>query len=410
MLLVTMPSNAALRLFVLCLVAGVMSACSHTEANDAKASWDPKAAAVYLDQREVTWMGWIGAARDHDTFCVACHTAIPYALARPALRKTLAEDGLSVDERKLIDNVTKRVQLWSKIDPFYDDEAYGSGKVAQSRGTEAVVNALILASYDSQNGHLSDTTRSAFRNLWALQKMEGDERGAWSWLQFGMEPFEAKDSPYYGACLAAVAVGLAPENYRSTPEIQGNLRMLREYLDREYETQSTINRVVLLWASTKLPDLLQSDRQKSIINELWEDQRSDGGWDLPSLAFPRDWSLHSFVRERLRSDGTRQVTRSDGYATGLITFSLEQAGIPVTDPRLLRGLSWLERNQNKAEGFWPSVSVNLRRNPSSNVGHFMDDAATGFAVLALSGNIASGKSEVTTPMPQSVSRRDPEKR
>jgi squalene-hopene/tetraprenyl-beta-curcumene cyclase len=186
--------------------------------------------------------------------------------------------------------------------------------------------------------------------------------------------------------------------------------MLREYLDREYETQSTINRVVLLWASTKLPDLLQSDRQKSIINELWEDQRSDGGWDLPSLAFPRDWSLHSFVRERLRSDGTRQVTRSDGYATGLITFSLEQAGIPVTDPRLLRGLSWLERNQNKAEGFWPSVSVNLRRNPSSNVGHFMDDAATGFAVLALSGNIASGKSEVTTPIPQSVSRRDPEKR
>jgi hypothetical protein len=40
----------------------------------------------------------------------------------------------------------------------------------------------------------------------------------------------------------------------------------------------------------------------------------------------------------------------------------------------------------------------------------MDDAATGFAVLALSGNIASGKSEVTTPIPQSVSRRDPEKR
>jgi hypothetical protein len=104
------------------------------------------------------------------------------------------------------------------------------------------------------------------------------------------------------------------------------------------------------------------------------------------------------------------VTRSDGYATGLITFSLEQAGIPVTDPRLLRGLSWLERNQNKAEGFWPSVSVNLRRNPSSNVGHFMDDAATGFAVLALSGDIAPVKSEVTAHISQSTSHRDPEKR
>ena len=402
--------NAALRLFVLCLVAGVMSACSHTEANEAKASWDPKAAAVYLDQREVTWMGWIGAARDQDTFCIACHTAIPYALARPALRKTLAENGLSVDERKLIDNVAKRVQLWSKIDPFYGDEVYGSGKVAQSRGTEAVLDALILASYDSHNGHLSDTTRSAFHNMWALQQTEGNERGAWSWLQFGMEPFEAKDSPYYGACLAAIAVALAPENYRSTPEIQTNLRMLREYLDRNYETQSTIDRAVLLWASTKLSGLVDPARQKSIISELWEDQHSDGGWDLASLAFPRDWSLHSFVRERLRSDGTRQVTRSDGYATALITFSLEQAGIPATDPRLFRSLSWLERNQNKAEGFWPSVSVNLRRNPSSNVGHFMDDAATGFAVLALSGDIASVKSEVTAHVSQSLNRRDLEKK
>jgi squalene-hopene/tetraprenyl-beta-curcumene cyclase len=376
-----------------------MSACSRTHAKDAKASWDPKAAASYLDQREVTWRGWIPARQDHETFCVACHTAIPYALARPALRKTLAEGGLSVDERKLIDNVTKRVQLWSEIGPFY-----GSENAARSRGTESVLNALILASYDAQNGHLSDTTRAALRDVWALQKMEGDDRGTWSWLQFGMEPFEAKDSPYYGACLAAIAVGLAPEDYRSAPEIQENLRMLREYLDRKYETQSTINHAVLLWASTKLPGLIQPALQKSIINELWQDQHADGGWDLPSLVFPRDGSLHSFVRKRVRADFTLQESRSDGYATALITFSLEQAGIPTTDPRLSQGLSWLARNQDKAEGLWPSTSVNLHRDPSSNIGHFMDDAATGFAVLALSGDTPSVKSENTVSKPQLASR------
>ena len=394
-----MRRNVALRLLALCLVAGVMSACSRKHTKDAKASWDPKAAESYLDQREVTWRGWIPAEQDHDTFCVACHTVIPYALARPSLRKTLAEVGLSVDERKLIDNVTKRVQLWSEIGPFY-----GSENSARSRGTESVLNALILASYDAQTVHLSDTTRTAFHDMWALQKMEGDDRGAWSWLQFGMEPFEAKDSPYYGACLAAIAVGLAPENYRSAPKIQENLKMLREYLDRNYETQSTINRAVLLWASTKLPGLVQPERQKSIINELWEDQHADGGWDLPSLAYPRDWSLHSFVRKRLRSDFTLQDSRSDGYATALITYSLEQAGIPRTDPRLLQGLSWLARNQDRAKGLWPSASVNQRRNPDSNVGHFMDDAATGFAVLALTGDTAFAKSEETAHQPQIASR------
>jgi squalene-hopene/tetraprenyl-beta-curcumene cyclase len=365
-----------------CFAAAVLTGCSHSPKTQA-ASWDPKVAAVYLDQRETTWMEWPPAARDHETFCISCHTAVPYALSRPVLRKVLAEEAPSVGERKLLDNVTKRVRLWNEVGPFYGDQGYDRDKPAQSRGTEAVLNALILASYDAQAGHLSDTTRAAFTNMWALEETKGDKRGAWPWLEFGMEPWEAKDSQYYGAALAAIAVGTAPENYRSTPDIQDKLRTLGGYLDRGYATQSTINRVVLLWASTKLPGLVDPERQKSIIQEVWDGQQSDGGWKLSALAWPNDWSLRSFVRTRLRADGTVQQDRSDGYATGLITFVLEQAGIAGEDPRLQRGLSWLARNQNKQEGSWPSLSLSQRRNPSSQVGHFMSDAATAYAVLAL---------------------------
>jgi len=377
--------KTGLRLLTVYLATGVMTACSHTEADvKASGSWDPKAAAIYLDQRETTWMGWPSAWRDHGTFCVSCHTVVPYVLSRPGLRKVLSEKALSESERKLLDNVTKRVRLWNEVGPFYGNEGYDGDKAAESRGTESVLNALILASFDSQTGHLSDTTRAAFNNMWALQEGNGDRRGAWSWLQFGMEPFEAKDSGYYGAALAAIAVGTAPENYRSSPDIQAKLSMLREYLNRKQSTQSTLNRVVLLWASTKLPGLVEPERQQSIINEVWDDQRSDGGWQLSALAWPQDWSLHSLVRRHLRSDGTSQLAQSDGYATGLVTFVLERAGISRTDPRLMRGLSWLERKQSKEDGSWPSFSLSQRRDPSSNIGHFMSDAATGFAVLALS--------------------------
>ncbi|MFZ1052641.1 MAG: hypothetical protein WAN41_18310, partial [Candidatus Sulfotelmatobacter sp.] len=301
-----------------CLVAGAMVACSHT-APKVSNSWDPKAAATYLDYRAAWWMEWTGSARDHGTFCISCHTALPYALARPALRAALTEQGPSVNEHRLVENVAKRVRLWNDVGPYYSDQGYDH-KTAESRGTEAVLNALILASHDSQNDRLSDDARAAFDNMWALQQTTGDNRGSWFWLQFDQEPWEANDSAYYGAALAAIAVGTAPGNYRSTPEIQDNLKRLRGYLNRESAAQSTINRVFLLWASTKLPELLARDQQEAIIKEILSKQQADGGWRLASIAWRwNGWSLRSFVNMWLREDGTPMDGNSDGVATGVIT-------------------------------------------------------------------------------------------
>lgn len=346
-------------------------------AYDQSLNWNQRAAASYLDQREAWWMQWQGAARDHETFCISCHTGLPYALSRPALREALGEN-VSVNERRLHENVEKRVRLWKDIKPFYGDQA------DSSRGTEVVLNALVLASADAEGRKLSEETRVAFDEMWGQQQTQGDRTGAWLWLQFGLEPWEANDSPYYGATLAALAVGAAPENYRLTPAIQNNLTLLREYLERNYRTQSLANRVVLLWASAKLRGLLNPEQQKSIVIEVLSNQNADGGWSLHSIAPPRgDRGLHSLVRMWVRSDATPYEVKSDGVATGLITLALQAAGMPYTNVHLKEGLSWLARNQNKTEGFWPGYSLNRQRNPSSDIGRFMSDAATGYAVLAL---------------------------
>lgn len=372
-----MPFRAHQILFMLiCSTTAYLTGCSRPRALTGS-SWNPKAAAAYLDQRATSWRSWPVAARDQNTFCISCHTALPYSLARPVLRRVLAEQQLTEDEQKIIDNVAARVQHWNKLGPYYRDYP------AQSRGTEAVLNALILATADVSSGHLSDTTRMAFGEMWGQQLTSGNGAGAWPWLQFDMEPWEAPDSQYYGAALAAIATGVAPDDYRSSTEIQERLQLLRDYLIRNAAATSMINRVVLLWASTKVPGLLGSGQQQRIIEEISRAQEADGGWELSSHAWPGGWSLRELRQIYFRKDWTRQSHASDGYATGLVTFVLQEAGVSRQDPRVQRALAWLAQNQSSWDGSWYSVSLSVRRNLSSNVGHFMIDAATAYAVLAM---------------------------
>ena len=333
--------------------------------------WSSKAAAGYLDGRINWWMGWQSAKRDHETFCISCHTALPYAMARPALRAALGETAPSAPEQKMLDNVIKRVRLWNEVEPFYPDQTRGVPKTAESRGTESILNAIILTGYDVPSGKLSPDARLALDNMWGQQLKTGETKGGWAWLQFHNSPWEG-DSQFYGSTLAAIAVGMAPGNYKSSPEIQEGLQLLREYLSGHRESQILIDRMILLWASTLVPGILNPAQQKSIMEEAIAKQQADGGF-----------SLSSFVGGWKRHDNTPLETKSDGYATGVVTFVLKQAGMDHKQPALKRGLEWLAHNQEKADGRWLAYSLNKQRDLSSDVGRFMSDAATAYAVLAL---------------------------
>ena len=351
------------RVALLLLAALPLGACARRSA----LGWNPPAAAHYLDRRAQQWIDWPKAARAQHTVCISCHTALPYLLSRSSLAGLTGEATEPAPQRLLLADVGRRVQLWGRLPPYYPDQA------AASRGTESVLNALILADRDARVGRLSTTTLAAFDAMWALQRSGGPEGGSWPWLEFQSEPWEAPDSVYYGATLAALAVGSAPQDYRLRPQIQAGLARLRDYLTRAYARQGLLNRVDLLWAAARLPGLVQPPIRQSILEQIWAQQRADGGWSLPSLM--PGWR---------RRDGTPQSSHSDGYATGFIALVLQRSGVPGTDARLQRALQWLQTHQSFWTGRWSSDSLNHRHGLRAGTArHFMDDAATAFAVLAL---------------------------
>ena len=208
--------------------------------------------------------------------------------------------------------------LWKDVKPFYSDAVYGAGKEIESRNAEAVLNAIILASNDSRQGHLRDVTRAAFDNAWALQSNSGLAAGAWVWQDFDYTPWESKESEYYWAAMMAKLWLARPDNYRDDPTIVGNLAALRVYLLRSYDGATAAQQDgACCGPRPSYPGLLTPAQRKTLIAEIVGRQHADGGWSLTDLGA---WK---------RRDNTPLETRSDGYATGNRSGRLKQNTSPI---------------------------------------------------------------------------------
>jgi squalene-hopene/tetraprenyl-beta-curcumene cyclase len=301
-------------------------------------------ATRYLDAAAVNW------TEQHR--CGTCHTNYPYLVARATLKEPESAESIAV--RSFFED---RVAHW-------DDEQ----KASKPRwDAEVIATAWALALRDAlTTGMLQPLTRRALDRVWTLQKPSG----GFDWLKCGWPPLEHDD--YYGAVVAALATGYAPGQYAQTAAAKASIDRLRAYLaatpapDLHHET-------MLLWASTRLDGLMNSQQQRATVAKLRKLQRDDGGWNLPSLG---SWK---------RRDGSPNDPQaaSDGYATGLAVVVLRQTGVPPRDPAVQHGIGWLLANQ-RASGRWFTRSLNNDKE------HYIANAGTAFAVLALRACEAPG--------------------
>ena len=83
-------------------------------------AWNKDLAGKYLDERQQFWFESFSAADRGagitKTSCLSCHTVVPYALARPVLRKVIGEKEPTKYEKQLLAQIRKRVENWTDLD------------------------------------------------------------------------------------------------------------------------------------------------------------------------------------------------------------------------------------------------------------------------------------------------------
>ena len=247
------------------------------------------------------------------------------------------------------------------VDAF-DDCGWNSSNPVVSRqpfcGTAVATSAALAFNDAATTGKLHVQTRQALDRMWTLQR----DDGGWNWLKCGWPPMESDD--HYGATLAAIAAGVAPEGYAKTDAARQGLEKLRQYLKKN-PSPTLHHQAMTLWAATLVDGLLTDAEKQATADKLWSLQKPDGGWALATLG---DWQ---------RADkGTQDTEHSDGYGTGFVVFVLRRAGTPANDPRVQKAVAWLKANQRES-GRWITRSLNKDNH------HFISHAGTAFAVMAL---------------------------
>jgi squalene-hopene/tetraprenyl-beta-curcumene cyclase len=293
-------------------------------------------AARYLDTAALYW------AKSRK--CVSCHTDMGYLFARPALRAALRDSG----------EVRARYER-------YVTETWQDKRPAQT--FNVVVLASALAFNDAQTtGKLHETTRRALELMWKVQR----DDGGWKWLKCGWPPMEYDD--HYGVTLAALAVGMAPEEYARTDTARAGLEKVRSYLANN-PPPSLHHRAMIAWASQRIDGLMSDEQRAKTLEGLLALQRPDGGWSTPGLL--SGWK--GFRRKDRKPHDTRT---SDAYATGFVIVVARSLETPASHFQLQRGIGWLLAKQ-RVSGKWFTPS------PTKDSRHYISNFGTAFAVLAL---------------------------
>ena len=316
--------------------------------DEPKASFSLANAVRYVDQGALAW--------SRNRKCVSCHTNGTYLQIRPALTPVLGKPQEAIRDFFVTQLKEMRAKPVAELKTGI-------------RPTQVAYVAAGLAEWDAHvTGATSDATRDALDLMFQVQS----ENGAWGNTRC-WPPFESSD--YQAATVAAMAIATAPGYQQSLDaEQQSQLKRLVRYFQQTTPPHDYA-RLLLLWVSTRLPEVMTAEQRQETINLVFRHQQPDGGWSLRTFATPETWGDGRRAK-KLKSEPQFKDPASDGHQTGLAIVILRDAGVAAQDARLQKGVAWLLANQRQSGRWWT-------RSLNTDTYHFITYSGTVYPLLAL---------------------------
>ena len=303
----------------------------------------------YLEKGALAWTRKRG--------CVTCHTTGTYMQIRPELTSVLGKPTEEV--RELLTDELAEFQKMKHAD-----------LLKKTKPAEIIYTAVGLAQWDRHvAGKLSAETQAALELMFRIQEKSG------TWHSVDLWP-PLESSAFQEATVAVTAMAAAPGwlEKLNDEKLKSSVNRLKEYL-RKTKPPHDYGRVLLLWATGRVPDLLKEERREELAKVVWSHQMADGGWSIRTFAAPDQWGSGNRA-VKLRSESGFLKPTSDGHMTGLAVLVLREAGVPAKDARLQKAVKWLLSNQRES-GRWWTRSLNTDKY------HYITYSGTAYPLLAL---------------------------
>jgi squalene-hopene/tetraprenyl-beta-curcumene cyclase len=300
-----------------------------------------QAARKYLDDGAHFWV--------RERSCLACHSTGVYMVERAALTKQFGKPSEEV------------------LKSFIASVPKAPGKPGVGDAATSVWRSSGLASWDRHvEGKLSDHTDRSLRHT--LSILPDDNM---------YDTIKLIEIPYittrFELTVQAMRAMVTAPGWLANLKDAGlvaRIDRIKKFL-REHQPLNDYELALKLQLANLMPELVSKQEREAAIEMLWQKQLPDGGWSTRRMSDLMKWrvevhpptpgrswkeAMDPTVVKLIQNLPDAANPGSDPYMTAFAIVLLRESGVPASDKRIQRGVTWLKENQ-RASGRWWMYSL-----------------------------------------------------